>query len=100
MRASTKREENEITELWKEHRRAQQQRRASRLPARQAEVLALTGKGFRVEQKTEHHFRVDAKLDLFPIHRRYHHIPTNTRGNYRQAVACAMKWLRERVHAS
>lgn len=87
-------EENEVSELWREHRRAQQQRRADRLPQRTEEILALRGKGFTVEQKTDYHFRVDGTLDLFPIHRRYHHLKTNTRGSYQNPMAVAVKFLR------
>lgn len=76
-------EENETTELWREYRRAQQQRRADRLPIRSAEIEDLSRPGYKVRKLTDYQFRVNGVLDLFPIHRRYHNIKTGRRGGYR-----------------
>lgn len=81
-------------DLWKEHRRAQQDRREARLVPRSDEIRALTGKGFTVRELSAYHFRVDGKLDLFPIHRRFHFITANQRGGYRDPVDVAMRFLR------
>lgn len=81
-------------ELWREYRRAQQQRRAARLPIRTQEILKLRAKGFDVRELTEFQFRVDGALDLYPIHRRYHVLKTGKRGGYSNALACAVRVLR------
>src|SRR5262245_27159045 len=87
---------NEETELWREYRRAQQQRRADRLPPRTAEILALRGKGFHVEALTDYQFRVDGALDLFPIHRRFHDLKRQQRGGYQNVLDIAIRRLRQR----
>jgi hypothetical protein len=85
----------DMGEAWKEYGRAQQQRRASRLPGRQEEIRALRGKGFTVEEKNGgYHFRIDSALDLFPIHQRFHALKANQRGNYQNPVTVAMRFLR------
>lgn len=89
-----KEEPNEESELWREYRRAQQQRRSDRLGPRTEAILALKGKGFDVRALTEYQFRIDGALDLFPIHQRYHHLPTQARGGYRNPVDVAMRFLR------
>src|SRR4051812_13942311 len=91
---------NDESALWREYRRAQQERRASRLGPRTDEILALQGKGFHVRALTDFQFRIDSTLDLYPIHKRYHHLPTEKRGDYHNALACAVKFcrsLRERT---
>lgn len=87
-------DDDDMGEAWREYRRAQQERRAARLPVRTEEILALTGKGFDVRQITDFQFRVDGALDLYPIHRRYHHLPSQKRGDYKNALAIAVRMLR------
>lgn len=62
---------------YKEQQRA---RRAKRLPIRTATILALRKEGFTVEQKTEYPLRVNGRLDVWPIHNRWHDIKRNKRG--------------------
>jgi hypothetical protein len=82
------------SDLWREYRRAQQQRRTDRLPKRTAEILALRGKGVNVVQLTPYQFRLDGVIDLYPIHRRFHHLKTGQRGHYRTALAVAVWAIR------
>lgn len=82
------------SEDWREYRRAQQQRRQERHGPRRADILALRGKGFDVVALTDFQFRVDGALDLYPIHRRYHHLPTKQRGDYKNAMEVAVRLLR------
>lgn len=79
-------EVNEETEFWKSIRKDQQERRAARLPGRQQEILDLSAHGFSVKQLTEWQFRVDGKIDLYPIHRRYHVLKGGRRGTYRNLL--------------
>lgn len=67
-------------------RREQQERRAKRLPVRVQEIMDLEAKGFGVRKLTDYQFRIDGKLDLFPIHRRFHHLATGKRGCYQDAA--------------
>lgn len=90
-------EDVDIGDLWREYRRAQQERRASRLGPRTDEILALSGKGFDVVPLTSYQFRIDGALDLFPIHRRFHDLKTQTRGGYRNAMDIAVRRLRSRA---
>lgn len=82
-------------EIWEGYREAQQARRRIRLPIRQQEILALRGKGYDVVEMNDGYcFRIDGKLDLYPIHRRWHFLPRNVRGDYKNALACCVKLLK------
>lgn len=85
---------NETTEMWRDHRRDQQERRRERLPDRQHEIFALREHGFTVVELSAFQFRIDGQLDLYPTHRRYHYLPWNRRGGYREALWAATKFLR------
>jgi hypothetical protein len=74
---------SELGELFAAHREAQKARRTERLPLRQREILALESRGYRVEQLTLYHFRINDCLDIYPIHFRYHDIKTGRRGTIR-----------------
>jgi len=87
-------DENELTALWRDHRQAQQARRRMRLPKRTDEIVALRNKNFDVRELTPYQFRVDGRLDLYPIHRRYHDTQTGERGNYTSALSIALRRLR------
>lgn len=39
--------------------------------------------GFKIEVKTPYHFRVNGRLDVFHVNRRWHDIEKNERGDYR-----------------
>ena len=71
----------------------------ARLDARIAEILALREKGFNVTMVSKHQFRIDGRLDLFPIHRRFYVLPTLKRGTYRVALTVAVRVLRTPVTA-
>lgn len=77
---------NETTEMWKDIRKDQQERRNARLPGRQAEIMGLSSNGYTVKQLTEYQFRVNGKIDLYPIHKRYHVLSTERRGTYRNCL--------------
>lgn len=77
----------ELSEFWKDHRQAQQERRAERLPIRTNQILALRKMGFKVEQKTEYQYRINGYLDIYPIHNRYHDIKLNKRGGFRNVIS-------------
>ncbi len=73
------------SEDFKDHRRDQQARRAARLPGRQQVIWELTEHGYLVEQLTEFQFRITKpgslkRVDIFPIHLKYHNITDNRRG--------------------
>jgi len=65
---------------WKQWRTEQQARRKARLPERTAAILALQWEGYEVEWKSEYHFRVNGRMDLWPIHNRWHDLRTQERG--------------------
>jgi hypothetical protein len=69
----------------KEYKEAQQKRRAERLPVRQQEIEELTPY-YNVAKLTDYQYRINGILDLFPIHRRFHNIKTNKRGNYKTII--------------
>lgn len=87
--------DNENKEIWAEYKRAQKVRRAERLPVRTEAILALKNSGFKVRRLTEFQFRVNERLDLYPIHNRYHDIKTKERGGYGGVRKFVMKFFRD-----
>ena len=73
-------EESLTNEDWQQYRREQQLRREKRLPVRTDAILSLRRQGYIVEQKTDYHFRVNGRMDLWPIHNRWHDLKTQERG--------------------
>lgn len=87
-------DDDDMTAVWRDYRQAQQARRAVRLPLRTEEILALRGDNFHVRTLTDFQFRIDGRLDLYPIHRRYHDMRTGRRGTYQTAKSVAIRILR------
>lgn len=69
---------SELGDDFRDARKAQQKRRAERLPQRVDEIMTLPN----VEKLTDYHFRMDGWLDLFPIHKKFHNLTKNKRGEY------------------
>jgi hypothetical protein len=93
-RTSIVEDDGSMGPVWKAYREAQQARRARRLPDRTEEILRLRADNFSVKRLTDYQFRVDGRLDLYPIHRRYHDTKTNKRGTYQTAKQIAIRVLR------
>lgn len=89
--------DSEASEMWKEYRLAQKERRKARLPKNTDEILALRDIGYKVEQKTDFHFRINGILDLFPIHKRWHNIKTNKRGNWSKPLIAVVILQTEKI---
>lgn len=68
----------------KDHRQAQQKRRAERLPIRQDEIESI--EGYEVKKLTDYQYRINGIFDLYPIHKRFHNIKTGKRGNYKSVI--------------
>lgn len=77
-----KQEPNEVTEMWREHRRDLQERRATRRATRTDDIMALRDRGFTVRALTPYHFRINNVLDLYPTCNRFHNLLTQKRGSY------------------
>ena len=77
---------------WRAYREAQQARRATRLPIRTEAILALREEGFRVEPQTPYQFRINGRLDLYPVHNRWHDTKTNQRGGAKDLVVFVKEW--------
>lgn len=69
-----------MSEEWDKYRDEQKERRAKRVPIRQAEIEALSELGYKVEKKTDYHYRIDDQIDLWVTHNRFHNIKTGKRG--------------------
>lgn len=74
---------SEDGELFKKMREEQQKRRKERLPERTNEILSLKDSGYTVVKITDYQYRINGLVDIYPIHRRYHILKTNKRGEYR-----------------
>ncbi len=55
-------------------------------PIVQKKLRQLADGGHTVEMKTEWHYRIDGRWDIFWQSKRYHDIKTNTRGDYRDIM--------------
>jgi hypothetical protein len=84
----------EMSGEWDWYKHEQRKRRAVRLPIRTDAILHLKAQGYDVEQKTEHHFRVNGVLDLWPIHNRWHDLRNNERGGAKDLAI----FVKERLH--
>lgn len=93
----TMKEGNDIAEYFKDHKEAQRERRAKRLPIRTNEILGLREKGFKVEQKSEYHFRINGVLDIWPTHNRWHYLKENSRGGYPHVNALIDRFTKKGV---
>lgn len=82
---------SEESEMWREYKDQQKQRRAERLPARTDEINRLAEKGFDLKWLTTFQCRVNGVIDLYPIHNRYHFIKTGKRGSYQNAFKFVLK---------
>lgn len=76
---------SDTSEIFRGMRTEQRKRRSKRLPIRAREILTLREDGFKVEQITAHQFRVNDRLDLYPVHNLFHDIISNRRGAYHRA---------------
>jgi len=79
---------------WSGYREAQKERRAERLPVRTQEILDLEKQGYKVIKLTEYQYRVNDAIDLYPIHRNFHHLRTKKRGNYKTAIELMHKYIK------
>ena len=82
-----------MSEVWREWHRVLRDRREVRRAGATGDILALSEHGYRVRKLTEHQFRVNGRLDLFPTNRRWHDLKTNTRGGYGSALVIARRRL-------
>lgn len=73
---------NEDSEFWKQYREEQKERRKNRLPELVLEIYSAGGSFGPVQKLTEYQFRINGKIDIYPIHKRYHIIKTGKRGSY------------------
>jgi hypothetical protein len=47
--------------------------------------------GFRIEEMTPYQFRINGRLDIYPIRRRYHDVKRDARGTYNATVTEFLK---------
>ena len=57
-------------------------------------IMALGQHGFVVTQVGLNHFRVNRRLDLFPLHNEWYDMHTQRRGSVRDLVVFVKEWLR------
>lgn len=79
---------------WDWYKSDQWKRRQKRLPIRSQRILDLRRRGYTVEQKTEWHFRVNGRIDLWPIHNRWHDLETNERGGAKDLAIFVKEHIR------
>jgi hypothetical protein len=56
-----------------------------------AEVETLVEFGYDVVQLTPYHYRINKALDVYPVNRRYHVLPSGERGGYRHLRELAQR---------
>lgn len=80
---------NEIAEGYRALREWNRDGRARSRKDGSLEIVALAAEGYVVKVCGDH-FRVNGVLDLYPTHRRYHHVRTQQRGGYHRESALAV----------
>ena len=78
---------------WETYRRMQQLRRHARLRRRSEAILKLKRRGYDVKQLEPIHFRINDKVDLYPLHNQWHDLRTGERGAARDLSI----WLKEHL---
>lgn len=74
---------DDMGEYWRDVKEASKEHKARVMPDRIAEIRALEGQGYTVRELNPGvQYRINGKLDLYPVHRRWHFIPANSRGRY------------------
>ena len=61
-------------------------------------VERVRAEGFEVEEKTGTHFRVNGRLDVYPVSRRFHDIKHNHRGGYLDMIGFVKQFFRNVSH--
>lgn len=79
---------------WESYRGQQQVRRRDRLGKRAEKILALRVQGYSVEELSPTHFRINNRLDVWPIHNNWHDLKTNERGG----TVDLATWVKGRIH--
>jgi hypothetical protein len=78
----------EAFDTLREHTREQRQTRHAKGVG---EIVDLPGT-YRVKQLSDYQFRINATIDVFPTNRRFHHLPSNTRGRYTNLRTLLHRW--------
>ena len=77
----------DMGDFWRDVKQASREHKGRVMPERVAEIRALRERGYRVEELNAGiQFRINGTLDLYPVHRRWHFIPANSRGRYIRAL--------------
>lgn len=81
-------------EVWDDYRTEQRKRREDRLPARREEISALFPPLMVRDMNEGYQYRVTRgshRIDLYPVHARFHDLKTNRRGSY--PVGRLKEWI-------
>lgn len=78
---------------WESYRGQQQVRRRDRLGKRSEKILALRVQGYTVEELSPTHFRINNRLDVWPIHNLWHDLKTRERGGTTDVAT----WVKARI---
>ena len=76
------------------YRMEQEERRGRRMKVRIRKIMALVKEGFSVAQVRLNQFRVNGRLDLFPLHNEWHDTATNKRGSAGDLIALVKEWMK------
>lgn len=75
-----------------EYRADQRERRIARLRKRGKEIFSLREEGFVVEQLSTDHYRINKRLNLFPLHNTWEDLATGKRGGAKNLVLFVREW--------
>jgi hypothetical protein len=75
-----------------EYRADQRVRRIARLQQRGKAIFFLREEGFVVEQLSTDHYRINRRLDLFPLHNTWEDRATGKRGGAKDLVLFVREW--------
>jgi len=66
------------------YRIAQEGRRDIRMKEREAEIMQLNKKGYKVSKVSKGQYRINNVIDVYPLHQEYHNLGSGRRGNYKK----------------
>lgn len=73
---------SDIAELYAEHKKDVRENKQEQLARRTAQLLELRDEGFDIKALTQFQYRVNGRLDIYPVWGKWHDIKHNKRGKF------------------
>jgi hypothetical protein len=81
-KSKTPDEASDMAETFRVMRKSSREARARKWESGLKSIRGVQAAGFRVDWLTEYQARINLTLDLYPMRRRWHHLPSGRRGSW------------------